>query len=79
MVASSPSESRCGLADAIFEAVLELPAHERSQAIAERCAGDPELAELVGRQFAERERCDQASRAMLDAALAEIVHGRRPG
>jgi hypothetical protein len=60
-VASSPSDSRWGRADAIFEAVLELPARERSAVIA------------------ERERCDEASRPMVDAALAEIVHDRRPG
>lgn len=50
-MASSPSESRLERADAIFEAILELPA---------------------------RERCVKASRPMVEVALAEIVHDRRP-
>ena len=52
-MASSPSESRWERTDAIFEAVLELPA--------------------------ERERCVEGSRPMVDAALANIVHDLRRG
>ena len=57
-MASSPSESRFLRADAILDAVLELPVHERPDAIAERCAGDRGLAELVERLLAHCEDDD---------------------
>jgi len=48
-MASQPSESRWSRADSILEAALDLPTGERPALIAERCAGDRALADLVER------------------------------
>ena len=70
-MASSPSESRFLRADAILDAVLELPARERPAFITERCAGCRELAELVGRLLA---RCEDSDLGLIPGGA--LVGGR---